>query len=434
MLQQTIQRLDDLDLTIGSPLLICNDQHRFIAAEQLGQIGIKNAQILLEPATRNTAPAIALAALQAIKQGTDPVLLIFSADHVINSTRCLSKSLKVAFELAMRGKLITFGVEPTYPETGYGYIEIGDNIGGGFAMNRFVEKPDFPTANAYLACGQYLWNSGIFMFRAQRYLEELELFEPEIFDACRKAFNGATHDMNFKRVEATAFAACPEKSIDYAVMEKTIDAAVVPLGAGWSDVGSWSALWEISPKNAEGNVIKGDVVAFSTQNTYVHASNRLVAALGVENLVIVETKDAVLVAHRDKSQDVKAIVEHLNANSRPEHAYHREVYRPWGMYESIDSGHRYRVKRITVQPGEKLSLQMHHHRAEHWVVVSGTASVTIDGRSYLVTENESTFIPIGHKHSLENPGLIPLEIIEIQSGAYVGEDDIVRFEDKYGRI
>ena len=300
-------------------------------------------------------------------------------------------------------------------------------------VNRFVEKPDQATAQDYLASGNYFWNSGMFMFRASRYLEELERFRPDILAACRLALAGGSQDMHFTRVDQAAFTACPDDSIDYAVMEKTADAVMVPLDAGWSDIGSWSALWEVSDKDEQGNVFKGDVLAERTRNTYVHADSRLVATVGVEDLVIIETKDAVLVAHKNHVQDVKKIVDQLKGNSRNEHINHREVYRPWGVYDSIDNGHRYQVKRITVKPGAKLSVQMHLHRAEHWVVVSGTAKVTNGEKTYLVTENQSTFIPIGQVHSLENPGVIPLELIEVQSGSYLGEDDIVRFEDKYGR-
>ncbi|SDR81942.1 mannose-1-phosphate guanylyltransferase/mannose-6-phosphate isomerase [Pseudomonas oryzae] len=432
MLQATIQRLDGL--AVGLPRLICNEQHRFLAAEQLRQLGMEGATILLEPVGRNTAPAIALAALQAIEEAGDPLLLVLAADHLIQDVPAFHASIRAALPLAADGKLVTFGIVPSHPETGYGYIEKGQALGdGGFAVSRFVEKPDLATARDYLASGNYFWNSGMFLFRTRRYLEELERFQPAILAACRAALAGGKQDMHFTRVDAAAFAACPEDSIDYAVMEKTDDAAMVPLDAGWSDIGSWSALWDVSAKDAEGNVFKGDVLGQATRNTYVHADSRLVATVGLEDLVIVETKDAVLVAHKDKVQDVKKIVERIKADDRQEHVNHREVYRPWGMYDSIDNGHRYQVKRITVQPGAKLSVQMHHHRAEHWIVVSGTAKVTNGDKTYLVTENQSTYIPIGQIHALENPGVIPLELIEVQSGSYLGEDDIVRFEDKYGR-
>lgn len=432
MLQATIQRLSGLDVAL--PRLICNEVHRFIAAEQLRQMGMEQANILLEPIGRNTAPAIALAAFQARREMEDPILLVLAADHLIQDVEAFHVSIQTALPLAEAGKLVTFGIVPTHPETGYGYIEKGKSVGeGGFAVNRFVEKPDQATARDYLVSGDFFWNSGMFMFRASRYLEELERLQPSIFSACQAALEGGTQDMHFTRVDASAFAMCPENSIDYAVMEKTADAVVVPLNAGWSDIGSWSALWDVSKKNTEGNVFKGDVLNQATQNTYVHADSRLVATVGVEDLVIIETKDAVLVAHKDKVQEVKKIVEQLKADDRQEHIHQREVYRPWGMYDSIDNGQRYQVKRITVKPGAKLSVQMHHHRAEHWIVVSGTAKVTNGEKTYLVTENQSTYIPIGQVHALENPGVIPLELIEVQSGSYLGEDDIVRFEDKYGR-
>jgi len=433
MLQATIQRLDGLD--VARPCLICNEQHRFLAAEQLRQLDIEQARVLLEPIGRNTAPAIALAALQALQEADDPVLLVLAADHLIQDVPAFHASIRTALPLAANGKLVTFGIVPTHPETGYGYIEKGDHVGdGGFAVSRFVEKPDLATAGDYLSSGNFLWNSGMFMFRARRYLQELECFRPEILSACRMALEGGKQDMDFIRVDADAFSACPEDSIDYAVMEKTNDAVVVPLDAGWSDIGSWSALWGVGSKDGEGNVFIGDVIEHTTHNTYVHAESRLVATVGVDDLVIVETKDAILVASREKVQDVKKIVEQIKADARHEHMNHREVYRPWGVYDSIDTGHRYQVKRITVQPGAKLSVQMHHHRAEHWIVVSGTAKVTNGDKTYLVTENQSTYIPIGQIHALENPGVIPLELIEVQSGSYLGEDDIVRFEDQYGRV
>lgn len=433
MLEATIQRIEGLEVLPAQ--LICNEQHRFLVAEQLRQLGMEQVNILLEPVGRNTAPAIALAALQAVTDTDDPILLVLAADHLIQDVQAFHDSIRNALPLAISGKLVTFGIAPTRPETGYGYIEQGEPIGkGGFLVSRFVEKPDLVTAHNYLAAGNYFWNSGMFMFRASRYLEELGCFKPEILAACRAALERAQHDMHFTRVDTAAFAACPEDSIDYAVMERTADAVMVPLDAGWSDIGSWSALWEVSAKDAEGNVLKGDVLTQETRNTYVHTESRLVATVGVEDLVIIETKDVVLVAHRNSVQDVKKIVDRIKADGRQEHINHREVYRPWGMYDSIDTGHRYQVKRITVKPGAKLSVQMHHHRAEHWIVVSGTAKVTNGNKVYLVTENQSTYIPIGRVHALENPGVIPLELIEVQSGSYLGEDDILRLEDKYGRV
>lgn len=433
MLQATIERLAGLD--VAQPQLICNEQHRFLAAEQLRQLGIDNANILLEPVGRNTAPAIALAALRATADEADPVLLVLAADHLIADVAAFQASILAALPLAQAGKLVTFGIVPSHPETGYGYIEQGAVVeGGGYAVSRFVEKPDLATAESYLASGRYLWNSGMFMFRASRFLQELEVYRPDILAACRAALVGGAQDLHFTRVDAAAFAACPDESIDYAVMEKTDAAVVVPLDAGWSDIGSWSALWDVSPKGPQGNVFKGDVLSEGARNTFVHADSRLVAAVGVEDLVIVETRDALLVAHKDHVQDVKKIVAQLQAHGRSEHVQHREVYRPWGVYDAIDSGHRYQVKRITVKPGAKLSVQMHHHRAEHWIVVTGTAKVTRGEETFLLTENQSTYIPIGEVHALENPGVIPLELIEVQSGSYLGEDDIVRFADHYGRV
>ncbi|USW02774.1 mannose-1-phosphate guanylyltransferase/mannose-6-phosphate isomerase [Pseudomonas pergaminensis] len=433
MLQATIKRLDGLEHAV--PRLICNESHRFLAAEQLRQLGLEEANIILEPVGRNTAPAIALAALQALTEQDDPILLVLAADHLIQDVDEFHRSIAKAQVLAEAGKLVTFAITPTHPETGYGYLQMGPSVGdGGFEVSRFVEKPNLETAQQYLSEGSYFWNSGMFMFRASRYLQELEQFQPKIVSVCREALAGGQQDMHFTRVDSAVFATSPDDSIDYAVMEKTSDAVMVPLNAGWSDIGSWSALWAAGEKNAEGNLFKGDVLSENTSGSYVHATHRLVATVGAVDLIIVETKDAVLVAHKDHVQDVKKIVDQLQSCKRQEHANHREVYRPWGMYDSIDNGERYQVKRITVKPGEKLSVQMHHHRAEHWIVVSGTARVTNGEKTYLVTENQSTYIPIGQVHALENPGMIPLELIEVQSGSYLGEDDIVRFEDIYGRV
>ncbi|MCU1741500.1 MULTISPECIES: mannose-1-phosphate guanylyltransferase/mannose-6-phosphate isomerase [unclassified Pseudomonas] len=432
MLQATIRRLEGLDVAL--PRLICNEEHRFLAAEQLRRLGLENTNILLEPMGRNTAPAVALAALQASSEEQDPVLLVLAADHLIRDVAAFQESIRQALPLALAGKLVTFGIVPTQAETGYGYIEKGKALNaGGFEVARFVEKPDEETARAYLASGHYLWNSGMFMFRAHRYLDELEKFRPDILAACRSALAEGEQDMHFTRIGREEFAQCPSESIDYAVMEKTADAVVVPLDAGWSDIGSWSALWEVGNKDGQGNLCHGDVLVEQTSNTLIHSQSRLVSTVGVDDLIIVETKDAVLVAHKDHVQDVKKIVDRLKSEGRGESIDHREVYRPWGVYDSIDKGSRYQVKRISVKPGAKLSLQMHHHRAEHWVVVSGTAKVTNGDKTYLVTENQSTYIPIGQVHTLENPGVIPLELIEVQSGSYLGEDDIVRFEDVYGR-
>lgn len=433
MLQATIQRLDGLDH--ATPRLICNENHRFLAAEQLRQLGLEDANIILEPVGRNTAPAIALAALQALSEQTDPIMLVLAADHLIQDVNAFHQSIAKALVLAESGKLVTFAITPTHPETGYGYLQMGAAVGeGGFEVSRFVEKPDLATAQDYLAQGSYFWNSGMFMFRASRYIQELERFQPTIVSVCREALAKGAQDMHFTRVDSAIFSSSPDDSIDYAVMEKTSDAVMVPLNAGWSDIGSWSAIWDSGEKNEQGNLFKGDVLSENTSGSYVHATHRLVTTVGVENLIIVETKDAVLVAHKDHVQDVKKIVDQLKGCKRHEHTNHREVYRPWGVYDSIDNGERYQVKRITVKPGEKLSVQMHHHRAEHWIVVSGTARVTNGEKTYLVTENQSTYIPIGQIHALENPGMIPLELIEVQSGSYLGEDDIVRFEDIYGRV
>lgn len=433
MLQQTVSRLKDLN--VGAPVIICNEEHRFLAAEQLRLAGQDDARIILEPMGRNTAPAIALAALQAVAEGEDGMLLVLAADHLIGDAAAFRDTVSQALPLAEAGKLVTFGIVPAKAETGYGYIQKGEALdNGGFVVECFVEKPDYATAQSYLKSGDYLWNSGMFLFKASRYLEELECFRPDILRACREALEGAGEDLHFTRIDREAFAACPEESVDYAVMEKASSAAVVPLDAGWSDIGSWSALWEVSSKDESRNAVSGDVIQQNSSGCLVRADHRLVATVGVEDLVVVETKDAVLVAHKDRVQDVKKVVAQIEADGRHEHLNHREVYRPWGVYDSIDNGHRYQVKRITVRPGAKLSVQMHHHRAEHWVVVSGTAKVTNGEKTYLVTENQSTYIPIGQVHTLENPGVIDLELIEVQSGSYLGEDDIVRFEDRYGRI
>ncbi|MDF2446277.1 MAG: mannose-phosphate guanylyltransferase/mannose-6-phosphate isomerase [Moraxellaceae bacterium] len=432
MLQTTIARL--AGLTKEFPLVISNEAHRFIAAEQLRQMDKLRGNILLEPVGRNTAPAIALAALQATRDGADPLLLVLAADHVIRDVAAFQAAVHLALPLAGQGRLVTFGIIPTAPETGYGYIRRGTAIGeGAFEVAAFVEKPDLKTAESYLASGDYDWNSGMFLFRASAYLKELQAFRPDILDACRKALAATQSDLDFVRVDAEAFKACPSDSIDYAVMEKTAHAAVVPLAAGWSDVGAFSALWEVSGKDENGNALQGDVIAYDTKNCLVDAENGLVATVGLTDTIVIQTKDAVLVAARDRVQDVKKIVESLKAQGRSEYRLHRQVYRPWGHYDSVDAGGRYQVKRILVNPGAKLSVQMHHHRAEHWVVVNGTARVTLNGVDRLVTENESIYLPVGAVHALENPGKIPLELIEVQVGAYLGEDDIVRLEDRYGR-
>ena len=428
MLQETVERL--ADLPIESLVVICNENHRFFVAEQLREID-NMAAIILEPEGRNTAPAVALAALT--ETDDDPLLLVLAADHVITDRAAFTESVKKAIPLAEQGKLVTFGIVPTEPHTGYGYIKAGAGDGEGFVVSAFREKPDYETANAYLGDGGYYWNSGMFLFRASRYLEELKAYRSDIHDACSKAVVGIQPDLDFIRVDISAFKKCPDDSIDYAVMENTSDAVVVPMDAGWNDIGSWSSLWDVSQKDANGNAVRGDVMLHETQNTFVRANGKLVATVGVENLVVVATKDAVLVAHKDRVQDAKIIATELKAKNRIECELHREVCRPWGKYDSVDKGDRYQVKRITVKPGAKLSVQMHHHRAEHWIVVSGVAKVTNGEKIFILSENESTYIPIGVIHALENPGKLPLEIIEIQSGSYLGEDDIVRFEDRYGR-
>ncbi|WAJ69615.1 mannose-1-phosphate guanylyltransferase/mannose-6-phosphate isomerase [Catenovulum adriaticum] len=431
MLQETVLRLKGAEHL--APLVICNEDSRFMVAEQLRAIKALECPVVLEPVGRNTAPAIALAALQAIADGEDPLLLILAADHVIQDQKAFLTAIEQAQVLAQNDAMVTFGIVPTHAETGYGYIKRGSAYNDAFKVDSFVEKPNLTTATEYLNSGEYYWNSGMFMFKASRYLTELEKYQPDILAACKKAIGNTSNDLDFVRVDKAAFEACPDDSIDYAVMEKTDAAVVVPLDAGWNDVGSWSALWEVNEKDDNGNAIKGDCITHDTNNCLIQSGERLIATVGVDDLVIVDTKDAVMVASKDKVQDVKKVVEKLKAESRSEFMFHREVYRPWGKYDSIDHGARYQVKRITVKPGAKLSVQMHHHRAEHWVVVSGTAKVTNGEKELLLTENQSTYIPVGVIHALENPGKVDLELIEVQSGSYLGEDDIVRFEDRYGR-
>jgi mannose-1-phosphate guanylyltransferase len=432
MLQETVKRLDGLES--AGPLVVCNEEHRFIAAEQLRQMGEERATILLEPAGRNTAPAVALAALYAVRAGDDPLLLVLAADHLVRQADRFRESVAKAARLAEQGKLVALAVTPDRPETGYGYIRRGAALGDdGFVVDRFEEKPDRARAEAYVADGGYYWNSGMFLFRASVFLGELKRFRPDILEVCEQAIGTVARDMDFVRVDAGAFKACPADSIDYAVMERTTAAAMVPLDAGWSDIGSWSALWDVQARDGDGNVLTGDVLALDSKDVLVRAESRLVAAVGVEDLVIVETKDAVLVARKDRVQNVKNVVDRIRDLGRREHVNHREVYRPWGRYDSIDFGDRDLVKRITVNPGAKLSVQMHHHRAEHWIVVRGTAKVQKGSETIMLSENQSTYIALGEIHALENPGKIPLELIEVQSGSYLSEDDIVRFEDRYGR-
>ncbi|MFW5730553.1 MAG: mannose-1-phosphate guanylyltransferase/mannose-6-phosphate isomerase [Desulfonatronovibrionaceae bacterium] len=432
LLQETVDRLQGLDCR--DLILVCHESQRFLAAEQLREADMMNPDIILEPEPRNTAPAIALAAIQALNLDPDPVLLVLAADHYIQDVPAFHQGIARGLELSRQNRLVTFGIVPTSAETGYGYIRAGREIpGAGHQVAAFVEKPDPETARTYVQKGGYFWNSGMFMFRAKQYLDQLEKFSPKILECCRTAMSRAVRDLDFTRVDRETFVSCPSDSIDYAVMEKTDQAAMVPLDAGWCDVGSWSALWEVSSRDEQGNALSGDVIVMDTADSLILSESRLVAALGVKDLVVVETKDVVLVAGREKAQHIKSLVNELKKNNREEHITHREVFRPWGSYDSVESGNRYQVKRIKVKPGAKLSVQMHHHRAEHWIVVSGTARVTNGQESFLVTENQSTYIPVGQNHSLENPGKIPLELIEVQSGSYLGEDDIVRIKDRYGR-
>ena len=441
MLQATVARLDGL-ADMAGPLLVCNEEHRFVVAEQIRTLGL-HGSVLLEPFGRNTAPALALAALWAVRDGEDPVLVVMPADHDIADGAAFRDAVSRAVTLAETGVTVTFGITPDCPETGYGYIQRGQALAdgsGAFALARFVEKPDRPTAESYLDSGDYLWNSGIFVMKASVWIAALGVCRPDILAACQQALAGGKTDGDFVRVDVEAFKACPSDSIDYAVMERLTTggaglpkAAVIPLTAGWSDVGAWDALWKVLPKCGEGNATRGDVMLENCRDTLVVSESRLVACIGVSNLVVVETDDAVLVVHHDATQDVKKIVDRLKADKRSIAQWHRKVYRPWGWYDGVDAGERFQVKRIGVKPGGTLSLQMHHHRAEHWIVVSGTARVTKGEETFLVTENQSTYIPLGVTHRLENPGIVPLEMIEVQSGSYLGEDDIVRFEDTYGR-
>ncbi|WP_416306702.1 mannose-1-phosphate guanylyltransferase/mannose-6-phosphate isomerase [Neptunicella sp. SCSIO 80796] len=427
LLQATVKRLSE---QCAPAIAITNEQHRFLVAEQFRMANYQADSIILEPEGRNTAPAVAIAAFKAIQKGEDPVLLVLASDHHIADTEVFRDCVEHGQQLAQQGKLVTFGIVPTTPETGYGYIKQGKAIDTlSFELERFVEKPDWATAESYLESGDYLWNSGMFMFKASTFLAELKRFRPDIFAVCEQACQNMQPDLDFIRLDREIFSTCPSESIDYAVMEKTSKGVTLRFDAGWCDVGSWSALWELQSKDDEGNYARGDVFSKQSRDCYVLANKRLVTTLGVEDLIIIDTDDALLVANKHSVQDIKQIVNHLQQTQRPEAVNHRKVYRPWGSYDSVDDGPRFQVKRITVKPGEKISTQMHHHRAEHWIVVSGTAKVTKNGASELVSENQSTYIPIGVKHGLENPGQIPLEMIEVQSGQYFGEDDIIRFED-----
>ena len=434
MLQDTITRL------IGSPdidhvMVICNDDYRFMVAEQIKETDIATNEIILEPTGRNTAPAIALAAFNAIREGEDPVLLVLPADHVIADVDTFQSALQVGKQQSEAGKLVTFGIVPDSPETGFGYIKARTTGSDDtfYDVDQFVEKPDDATAANYIADGHYYWNSGMFMFKASTYLEALKQHSPEIYEVSQAALSSAIRDSDFVRVGQNEFERCPSDSIDYAVMEKVNNAVVIPVDIGWSDVGSWSALHDVGDVDDQGNTLIGDVKSGLTSNSYVRANNRLVVTLGVDNMIVVDTDDALLVASRDNVQDIKTIVEELSKENREEVSLHKTVYRPWGHYQGIDAGPHYQVKRITVSPAAAISLQMHHHRSEHWIVVSGTARVTRGDEEFIISENESTYIPLGEKHRLENIGKIPLKLIEVQTGSYLGEDDIVRFEDIYGR-
>ena len=442
LLQATIRRTEGFTgIRLEAPMVVCNEEYRFVIAEQLRLID-KAGTILLEPTGRNTAPALTLAALAAMRDGADPILLVMPSDHIILDTAAFQEVVRKGVTLAAEGKVVTFGITPDSPETGFGYIQFGDALtgGGAYHIARFVEKPDLATAQTYLDDGSYLWNSGLFMLRASIWIDAISLCHKDILVACRAAWDEGSIDGEFLRVGKESFAQCPSDSIDYAVMERIAAGesslplgAVIPLVAGWSDVGAWDSLWEVLPKDSNGNASQGDVLLHDCRNTLVMSGGRLVACVGVEDVVVVETPDAILVVHKNKTQDVKKIVDSLKLEGRSEGRLHRKVFRPWGWYDGIDAGERFQVKRIVVKPGASLSLQMHHHRAEHWIVVRGTAQVTRGDSSYLVSENESTFIPLGTRHRLENPGCVPLEMIEVQSGSYLGEDDIVRFEDIYGR-
>ncbi|OWH61491.1 mannose-1-phosphate guanylyltransferase/mannose-6-phosphate isomerase [Vibrio cholerae O139] len=428
LLQQTLVRTNHLN--VQSPLVVCNDDHRFLIAQQLQDMGVKGAKVMLEPVGRNTAPAVALAAFEVLQSDNEDVLmLVLPADHVIRDTAAFEKAIAQAKVLAEAGGLVTFGITPMRAETGYGYIKAGQDS----CVEKFVEKPDLATAQSYLESGDYLWNSGMFLFQASQYLAELKQHRPAMYAAVESAYGNRTEDLDFIRIGTEAFTACPSESIDYAIMEPTQNAKVVPYNGDWSDIGAWDALHDYCEKDSNHNALVGDVMAESTTNSLVRAESRLVATVGVNNLVVIETADAVLIMDKDQSQDVKKIVSRIKAEGRQEHMHHTTVHRPWGTYQTVDLGDRHQVKRIMVKPGEKLSVQMHHHRAEHWVVVSGTAKVQNGEREILLTENESTYIPVGVVHALENPGKIPLELIEVQSGSYLGEDDIVRFSDRYGR-
>jgi len=431
LFQDTILRLPD---NIEKPLIICNEEHRFIAAEQLRLINEKSNGIILEPYGKNTAPAIALAAFHELNNNRDSLLFVLPADHIIQDINSFHQSIEIAKDLAEEDKLVTFGILPNKPETGYGYIEVSNNpLNDYYNIKSFTEKPNEETAKKYIELGNYLWNSGMFMFKASVYLDELKKYEPEVFTCCKNSFETEYRDNDFIRLNNDKFSQCPEKSIDYGVMERTEYGAVVPLNTYWSDIGSWDKLWDIKTKDSNGNVCEGDVLLDNVRNTYVHSSNRLISAVGVSDLVIIETKDAILIAEKQDSQNIKLLVDLLKKEKRSESEIHTKVYRPWGFYDLIDFGNGFQVKRIQVNPGSKLSLQKHQHRAEHWIITSGEATVTCGKNTFKLKENQSTFIPKGEIHRLENQGKIVLEIIEVQTGHYLGEDDIIRLEDDYQR-
>ena len=434
LFQQTVVRTRKLP-DVTAPIVVASEDHRFLAADQLLEAGVSGATILLEPVARNTAPAIALGALKAVERDPQALLLVLPADHLIGDTESFVAAVQQALPAARDGWLVTFGIRPDRPETGFGYIRRAESIGGAaFRVERFVEKPDLATAEGYVKDGGYDWNSGMFLFKAARYLEELDQHAPEMLEAVRQAYATGHGDLDFVRVDAEAFAKVPDNSIDYAVMEKTSRAAVIPVSCAWSDIGSWSALWLSGQHDEQGNQREGDTLTVNTRNSLLRSHDRhMIATVGVDDLIVVSTPDATLVAHRDAAQDVKKVVDQLKASGRTEHSFHRVVHRPWGSYDSLEEGGRFQVKRIVVKPGASLSLQKHHHRAEHWIVVSGTAEVTCDEKVFLLAENQSTYIPLGSVHRLRNPGKVPLELIEVQSGSYLGEDDIVRFDDVYGR-
>lgn len=434
LFQATLSRLAGIQDGPLTPIVVSNEDHRFLVAEQCRALGINPQAILLEPIGRNTAPAIAAAVVKALATGRDELLLVLPADHVFDDLDALHKAFAAGTPAARDGRIVTFGIVPNKAETGYGYIRVAEKSDEIQAVQEFVEKPDLATAEQYLADGRYYWNSGMFLFQASSMLAQLEEHAPQVLDAVQAALRNAKEDLDFTRLDTMAFATAENISIDYAVMERSNQVSVVPLDAGWNDVGSWSAVWEIAEKDSQGNASRGDVMLEATRNAYVHAEHRMVSVLGLDDVIVVETADAVMVAAKDKAQDVKLLVDRIKQSARTEATNHRKVYRPWGAYDSIDHGPRYQVKRITVAPGQKLSVQMHHHRAEHWIVVTGTAKVSIGDKQILLTENQSTYIPVGVVHALENPGKIPLEMIEVQSGGYLGEDDIVRFEDRYGRV